>query len=161
MVPIWYLWNLWFDSFKPVFWSLSASNPLLNCFMLSFTLKTFQKDPITVYLDQYLQIWYVSWGSKWTYSGHFSDSAKIAPIFLWHFYIIHLSLANFFFPESCIPWAHFMFSKVYSNVNYMFTVKFQLRWVSDLRKSSKLKIALKWEPLIGISIRFLRCDPLG
>ena len=160
-MPIGITENLWNVTFNPIFLSLSASNPLLTCFNLSLASKSVQKDPTTVYLDQFLKIWYVRWESKSVAMCPISELVKNLSSFQSPVQSIGLIFSNFFFPERYIPWAHSMFTKLCSNINYMFTVKFQLRWVSNLRKSSKHKIALKWEPSIGISIRFLRCDPLG
>ena len=39
--------------------SLSASNHVLNYFWLSFTLKTFRKDPTTIFLRQFFSVWYL------------------------------------------------------------------------------------------------------
>ena len=162
MDAYWYLWNLWFGSFKPVFWSLCLSNPVLTYFIVSFTSKTFQKDPTTLYLDQYLLIWYVEIQSKNGWILVISQIlAKISHNSLYYSQSIGLILINFFFPERYMPWAHLMFSKVNSNVKYMFTVKFQVTRVSDLRISPKLKIHFSRLPVGRFSIRFLRCDPLS
>ena len=50
----WCYWKPWKLNFNPIFCKLSASNHVLNYFSLSFTLKTFRKDPTTLYVDQYL-----------------------------------------------------------------------------------------------------------
>ena len=84
--------SLWNDSFKPFFLELCLSNPLLNHFWLSFTSKSVQKDPTTIFFWQFFEISCLSFSLEWMLIG-ITETSEISTST--HFFSIWVLPINF------------------------------------------------------------------